>query len=90
MNVIDRVFRNTPWWLISAGLHAVVLLGTALVVVERMVGIEVMACPVLVRPPDAPRSKLLDDSVYALAFFFFAAGSASSSFFFWSSSVQRS
>ena len=55
MNVIDRTISSTPWWMISAGIHAVLMLGAALVVVERMVDIEVMACPVIVRPPDPER-----------------------------------
>jgi hypothetical protein len=31
---------NAPWWLISMGLHAVILLATALVYVERLMAIE--------------------------------------------------
>jgi|SRR5882672_9279844 len=32
--------RNAPWWLISAGFHAVLILGTALVYVERLVEVD--------------------------------------------------
>jgi hypothetical protein len=32
--------RNAPWWLISAGLHVVLLLGAALVYIERSMGLE--------------------------------------------------
>src|SRR5258706_9904837 len=31
---------NAPWWLISAGIHIVLLLGATLVVVDRMIQIE--------------------------------------------------
>ncbi|HEV3026255.1 MAG TPA: prenyltransferase/squalene oxidase repeat-containing protein, partial [Planctomycetota bacterium] len=35
----------TPWWLLSAGIHTVLLLGAALVAIERMVEIQVYASP---------------------------------------------
>ncbi|HLY08124.1 MAG TPA: prenyltransferase/squalene oxidase repeat-containing protein [Planctomycetota bacterium] len=55
MRLIDRCFSNTPWWLISAGIHAVLILGAGLVAIERMVEIEVMASPIVVRPPGDPQ-----------------------------------
>jgi biopolymer transport protein ExbD len=51
MNIIDRWFGNSPWWLISAGLHAVVLLGAALVVIERIVEVDIITCYASVREP---------------------------------------
>jgi len=59
MNVIDRWFGNSPWWLISAGIHAVLMLGAGLVAIERMVDIQVMACPILIHEKADP--KLPDD-----------------------------
>ncbi|HEV3026339.1 MAG TPA: hypothetical protein VG457_02145, partial [Planctomycetota bacterium] len=41
------LLRNAPWWLISAGLHAVLILGAALVYVERMVAVDEGAVEVL-------------------------------------------
>jgi hypothetical protein len=32
--------NNAPWWLVSAGLHAVLLLGAALIYVEKLLAIE--------------------------------------------------
>ncbi len=60
MNIIDRWFGNTPWWLISAGIHAILMLGAGLVAIERMVEIQVMACPILIHEP--VDSKLPDDA----------------------------
>src|SRR5579862_9495430 len=34
------LFRNAPWWLISFGLHAVLVLGAALIYVERLVAVD--------------------------------------------------
>lgn len=34
------ILENTPWWLISAALHAVLLLAAALVYVERFVPVD--------------------------------------------------
>jgi hypothetical protein len=42
---------NAPWWLISAGLHAVILLGTALVYVERLMAVEASEIQVVSRAP---------------------------------------
>src|SRR5262245_41687962 len=39
---------NTPWWLISAGVHVVLLLAAALVYVERALAIEGGAVEVLI------------------------------------------
>jgi hypothetical protein len=47
-------FENTPWWLISMGLHAVVLLGAALVYVERLMASEEGPPIVYHREPPAP------------------------------------
>jgi squalene-hopene cyclase-like protein len=35
-----KFINNAPWWLISAGLHAVFLLGAALIYVERLMAID--------------------------------------------------
>jgi len=53
-NFIDRWFSNTPWWLLSAGIHAVLLLGAALIYVERLYAVDVTVvrlAPGVVRPP---------------------------------------
>jgi hypothetical protein len=61
MSFIDRWFKNTPWWLLSAGIHTVLLLGAALVAIERMVEIQVYASPWTFHErteqllPDAPK-----------------------------------
>ena len=47
-----KFFDNAPWWLISAGFHAVLLLGATLVAMEQLVEIEVHAEPPHVRPPE--------------------------------------
>jgi hypothetical protein len=47
-------FENTPWWLISMGLHAVVLLGAALIYVERLMASEDGPPIVIHREPPAP------------------------------------
>ena len=33
---IGRWIENSPWWLVSAGLHLVLLLGATLVCMERL------------------------------------------------------
>jgi hypothetical protein len=38
--LVERWLSNAPWWLVSAGIHAVVLLGAALVYVERLLAVE--------------------------------------------------
>jgi hypothetical protein len=35
-----KLIENAPWWLVSAGLHAVLILGAALIYVERLMAIE--------------------------------------------------
>src|SRR6516162_6001516 len=42
------LIRNAPWWLISAGLHAVLILAAALVYVERLVEVDEGAVEVLI------------------------------------------
>jgi hypothetical protein len=36
----DGWWTNTPWWLVSAGLHLVILLGATLVSIERLMAVE--------------------------------------------------
>src|SRR2546427_7198042 len=36
----ESILRNSPWWLVSAGFHLVVLLAAALIYVERAIAIE--------------------------------------------------
>src|SRR5438067_2336428 len=48
-----KVIENAPWWLVSAGIHAVLILGAALVYVERLLAIEtdiMVVCPGAVPP----------------------------------------
>src|SRR5688500_12627901 len=45
--------HNTPWWLISAGLHVGLLLAAALIVVERSMAIDVGAVEVRIAPRSA-------------------------------------
>ena len=42
---------NAPWWLLSAGLHAVILLATALVFVERLMAVEEHEIILVSKPP---------------------------------------
>jgi hypothetical protein len=44
--------NNAPWWLVSAGIHAVILMGAALVMIERAFAID--EAPIIVRLPDRP------------------------------------
>jgi len=58
--LFERWFTNTPWWMLSAGLHAVLLLGAGLVAIEQMRDIEVYASPGFRDPvepklPDLPK-----------------------------------
>ena len=49
------VLSNAPWWLVSAGLHAVLILGATLVAIERMVEVEAETAVVIVtQPPSGP------------------------------------
>src|SRR6185295_1892713 len=50
-----KILSNAPWWLVSAGLHAVVLLGAALIYIERAFAIETTDLPIVVRPPEPDR-----------------------------------
>src|SRR5678809_980864 len=52
-----KFLNNTPWWLISAGLHAVFLMGAALVYVERLMALDVT--PIIITPREMP-SPILD------------------------------
>src|SRR5262245_43177517 len=54
-----KYISNVPWWLISAGLHAVVMLGAALIYVERLLAIEVT--PVYVSTRDASSFPLIPE-----------------------------
>jgi len=49
-----KFLNNTPWWLISAGLHAVFLMGAALVYVERLMAIDLPPIVILPRDPVLP------------------------------------
>ncbi len=51
---LDRWFSNTPWWLLSAGLHAVLLLGAALVLIERSYAFDSIICYLPLGRPPAP------------------------------------
>src|SRR5262245_4849121 len=44
---------NAPWWLVSAGLHVVILLSATLVYVERLMAIDEGEMVVAVTPPSA-------------------------------------
>src|SRR5688572_18028816 len=50
-----KLIENAPWWLVSAGIHAVLILGAALICVERLMAIDGPTCPVVVRPPEPER-----------------------------------
>src|SRR5262249_36912598 len=47
--ILDRWFANSPWWIISAGIHVVLLLGATLVCLERLFDVDVLACPIVLR-----------------------------------------
>ena len=48
---LDGWFESTPWWLVSAGIHAVVLLGAALIYVERLMAVEDPTIICSMKPP---------------------------------------
>ncbi len=59
----DGALTNAPWWLVSAGLHVVVMLGMTLIYVERLMAIE-MSGPIVsiandigprIEPPEPER-----------------------------------
>src|SRR6185436_3505920 len=45
--------RNAPWWLVSAGLHAVIMLAATLVAMERLYAVDPGDMTVLVHSPPA-------------------------------------
>src|SRR5437773_1032501 len=45
------LLRNSPWWLISGGFHLVLLLGAALIYVERAMAIEDIGVEIAVSGP---------------------------------------
>ena len=55
--------HNAPWWLVSAGIHAVILMGAALVIMERAFAIETppmivgMSDRRTVLPPEPPAKR---------------------------------
>src|SRR5579862_6235833 len=56
--VIERPggwFSNAPWWLVSAGLHAVLILGATLVAIEQLAAIESEGPVVFVTGSAAPK-----------------------------------
>jgi hypothetical protein len=50
-----KVIENAPWWLVSAGIHAVLILGAGLIYVERLMAIEEPRSPIIVRAPEPER-----------------------------------
>jgi len=46
-SLVLGLLRNAPWWLLSVGLHAVLVLGAALIYVERLVEVDEGAVEVL-------------------------------------------
>ncbi len=48
----ESVIVNAPWWLVSAGLHMVVMLGMTLIYVERLMAIDDGGTTVVTRPTD--------------------------------------
>src|SRR5437763_164338 len=59
-NFIGRWFSNTPWWLLSAGIHAVLLLGAALVYIERTDAFDDIVCFVNPCRPTVPDFSTLE------------------------------
>jgi len=53
--LLERWFGNTPWWLLSVSLHAVLLLGAGLVYIEQITDIDVIASPFIQRDPVEPK-----------------------------------
>src|SRR6185503_7389315 len=54
-----KTLNNTPWWLISAGLHAVFLMGAALIYAERLMAIDLP--PIVIRPLDSRPEPVIPD-----------------------------
>ena len=44
-------FSNAPWWLVSAGIHAVLVLGATLIAIERLIAVEPGEMSVMVTGP---------------------------------------
>ncbi|MBI3856402.1 MAG: terpene cyclase/mutase family protein [Planctomycetes bacterium] len=54
------VLSNAPWWLVSAGIHAVILLGATLVAMERLYAVDPGDLTVVVhQPPTALFTEIL-------------------------------
>src|SRR5262252_8079641 len=51
---------NAPWWLVSAGLHAVLILGATLIAIERLIAVDEGQVTVMVSGPSAPIIKELE------------------------------
>src|SRR6185503_8032339 len=47
-------FSNAPWWMVSAGIHMVFLLGATLVAMDSLHHFDDIGCPIIVRPPSPP------------------------------------
>jgi hypothetical protein len=47
-------FSNAPWWMISVGIHAVLILGATLVAIEKLIAIDEGEVEVFVSPKAAP------------------------------------
>jgi hypothetical protein len=53
------LLRNSPWWLVSAGLHLVLLLGATLIAIERSFAIDQDPTRIIVRnPPETPITRI--------------------------------
>jgi Squalene-hopene cyclase C-terminal domain/Prenyltransferase and squalene oxidase repeat len=46
---------NAPWWLVSVGIHAVLILGATLVAIERLIAVEPTEISVLFGPKASPQ-----------------------------------
>src|SRR6185295_14376804 len=44
-------FSNAPWWLVSVGIHAVLILGATLIAIEKLVAIDEGQVSVMVSAP---------------------------------------
>src|ERR1043166_3057648 len=53
-SAVERWFASTPWWLVSAGIHAVVLLAAGLIYVERLMAVDNAEIVCGMRPPPPP------------------------------------
>ena len=57
-----KLIENAPWWLVSAGIHAVLILGAALIYVERLMAIEEPPTQVILPPTAPPEPPIVPDS----------------------------